>query len=158
MCIGSYWWCLWGSEASWALPAVALLLARSGRAGVAASAAGASVAAAEGERGCECRSLAARCLLRGGGITGGFCHPWMPLLGGWRGWSGRLMLGGRRVLQVSLGLDYSSGTAVAFFLKTLCAARRCSVALELDQRKPRERNFRFPTFYLYIYTSSKQSH
>lgn len=74
--------------------------------------------------------------------------------------SGHLILGRRRVLQVSSDLDYliSSSNASALFLKTLYSVCSCSVALELDRKKQQETNFRFPTLYLYIYTYSKQSH
>lgn len=59
------------------------------------------------------------------------------------------------MLQVSSDLDYliSSSNASALFLKTLYPVCSCSVALELDQKKQQETNFRFPTLYLiYIYT------
>lgn len=91
-------------------------------------------------------------VLGDGGTAGGFNHQLVPL----RDSScTQLMLGRRRTLQVSSGLNYliSSSNASALFLKMLYSVCSCSIALELDQRKQQETNFRFPTFlFIYIYT------
>lgn len=94
-------------------------------------------------------------VLRDGGVTGGFHHQLMlnSLCSQLRMESSCLILGRRRVPQVSSDLDYliSSSNASALFLKTPYSVYSCSIALELDQKK-QETNCRFPTFYLYIYT------